>query len=133
MDAFLSVEAHRALKALSLLSSKGALSGFLIGHKRGHRFFVENILPSSKDGLPSLDLYDPLDQLYEGKILGFFSFTADRRTTAKILKPLAFGKLFLEVRIGPKGRLILKSHVIEYNQKFFLLPVPIRPHKKGKI
>ncbi len=42
MDAYLTSEARRLLEAFALL---GGGRGYLIGHRRGPRFFVESLVP----------------------------------------------------------------------------------------
>lgn len=126
MDAYLSREAFRSLRALSLLSLGSRPDGFLIGHKRGHRFFVEKIFLSRPGFFPSLKAYYELEQLFEGNLLGFFSFKSNQKKIKKILAPLALGKLFLEIRSNRQKRLTMKSFVIDYEKKFFLTPVKLK-------
>ncbi len=123
MDAYLAPEARQALKALGSLSVKPGLSGFLIGHKRGHRFFVEKIFPLPRGFRPSLAHYHDLNLLLNGKIIGFFAFPADAGFKRRLLQPFACGKLFLEVRSGKRGTLHFKSLVIEYDDRFYAAPI----------
>ena len=97
MDAYLSQEACQSLNVINLISSSSISDGLLIGHKRGPRFFVEKILPSPPGFFPSLKKYHELDQLFNGKLLGFFSFNPDEKKIKKILAPFACGKLFLKI------------------------------------
>ncbi len=129
MDSYLSQEAYKSLTALNLISSSSGSDGLLIGHKRGHRFFVEKILPSLPGFFPSLKKYHELDQFFKGKLLGFFSFNPDEKKLKKILAPFACGKLFLEVSSNPKKRMAIKSYVIDYENEFFLLPVGLKSHE----
>ncbi len=46
---------------------------------------------------PSLKKYQELDQLFDGKLLGFFSFNPDEKKVKKILAPYACVKLFLKI------------------------------------
>lgn len=126
MDAYLSREARQTLEALSLVSSNQNSDGFLIGHKRGHRLFVEKILPSMKGFFPSLKKYHELDELYEGQLLGFFSFRPDEKKINKLLAPHAYGKLFLEIYPNPQKRLKIKSYVVDYEKDFFLSPIKLK-------
>ncbi len=88
MDAYLSQEACQSLNVVNLISSSSTSDGLLIGHKRGHRFFAEKILPSLPGFFPSLKKYHELDQLFNGKLLGFFSFNPDEKKIKKILASL---------------------------------------------
>lgn len=123
MDAYLSQEAYQSLTALNLISSSSSSDGLLIGHKRGHRFFVEKIFPSLPGFFPSLKKYHELDQLFNGKLLGFFSFNPDEKKIKKILAPFACGKLFLEISSNQQKKMTIKSYVVDYDNEFFLLPV----------
>jgi hypothetical protein len=123
MDSYLSQEAYKSLTALSIISSSSSSDGLLIGHKRGHRFFVEKIFPSLPGFFPSLKKYHELDQLFSGKLLGFFSFNPDEKKLKKILAPFACGKLFLEISSNQQKKMTIKSYVIDYEKEFFLIPL----------
>ncbi len=129
MDAFLSSEAFQFLQALNLVASPSHPDGFLIGHKRGHRFLVEKILPSGKGFFPSLARYQELEEFYRGRLLGFFSFRPDERKLKKILVPFAFGKLYLELQAKNRKKIAMKSYVIDFNGQFFLSPIPLQLDK----
>jgi len=129
MDVYLSQEAYQSLAALILISSSSNSDGLLIGHKRGHRFFVEKIFPSLPGFFPSLKKYHELDQLFNGKLLGFFSFKPDEKKIKKILAPFACGKLFLEINLIQQKKMAIKSYVIDYENEFFLLPVKLTSHQ----
>jgi hypothetical protein len=129
MDAYLSREAHQSLTALGLLSSNSVPDGFLLGHKRGHRFFVEQIFPSLKGFFPSLKKYWELDKLYEGKILGFFSFQPDEKKMRKILAPFAYRKLFLKINPNSPKELTIKPYIIDHDKEFLLVPIKLKKPK----
>jgi hypothetical protein len=129
MDAYLSQEAYQSLTALNLISSSSSSDGLLIGHKRGHRFFVEKIFPSLPGFFPSLKKYHALDQLFNGKLLGFFSFSPGENKIKKILAPFACGKLFLEISSNQQKKMTIKSYVIDYENEFLLLPVKLTSHE----
>lgn len=133
MDAYLSEETYQSLAALILTSPRSSSDGFLIGHKRGHRFFVEKIFPSLPGFFPSLKKYHELDQLFSGKLLGFFSFNPDEKKIKKILAPFACGKLFLEVSSNQQKKMTIKSYVIDYENEFFFLPVKLTSHEQETI
>lgn len=129
MDAFLSKEAFQMLLALSLISSTSNSDGLLIGHKRGHRFFVEKIFSSSKGFFPSLKKYYAINQALDKKILGFFSFQTDDKKVKKILAPFAYGKLFLQININKQKKMAFKSYIIDYEKEFFLSPIQLKSTK----
>jgi len=126
MDVYLSEEASLLLKALSLASSRPRADGFLIGHKRGQRFFVEKIFSSERGFFPSLENFRGLDQLFDGKIIGFFSFKADKKKIKKILAAFAYGKLFLDVHLNKRHKMAIRSYVVDFRNTFYLSPVIFR-------
>jgi hypothetical protein len=126
MDAYLLKEAFQTLSALSLLPPDARSDGLLIGHKRGHRFFVEKILPTQKGFFSSLDKYFALNRLYDDRLLGFFSFQPDEKTMKKILVPFAFGKLLLKIRLDGQKDMSIEPFVVEFEKKFYLSPIPLR-------
>ncbi len=125
MDSYLSQEAYQSLNFINMISSSSSSDGLLIGHRRGHRFFVEKIFPSAPGFFPSLKKYHELDQFFKGKLLGFFSFNPDEKKIKKILSPFACGKLFLEISSNQQKKMTIKSYVIDYENEFFLLPVKL--------
>lgn len=129
MDAYLSREAFQSLKALCLVSSNSIPDGFLIGHKRGHSFFVEKISPSLEGFFSSLEKYQELDNLYEGKILGFFTFRPDEKKIKKILAPFAYRKLFLEINPHTQKEMAIKPYIIDHDEDFLLLPIKLKKPK----
>jgi len=129
MDAYLSQEAYQSLSALSLISSRSNPDGLLIGHKRGHRYFVEKILPSLKGFFSSVEKYFATNELLDEKVLGFFSFKKEEKKIEKILTPFAYGKLFLEIHLNKKKRMDIKSYIIDYEHEFFLSPIKLKSHK----
>ncbi|MGD2245804.1 MAG: hypothetical protein PVI11_04570 [Candidatus Aminicenantes bacterium] len=126
MDAYLSREARQILKALSLVSSNSKSDGFLIGHRRGHRLFVEKILPSREGFFPSLKKYHELEELFEGQLIGFFSFRLDEKKMSRLLAPHAYGKLFLEIKLIPQKKLAITPYVVDYEKDFFLRPIKLK-------
>jgi hypothetical protein len=129
MDAYLSQEACQYLKVINLISSSSSSDGLLVGHRRGHRFFVEKIFPSLPGFFPSLKKYHELDQFFNGKLLGFFSFNPDEKKIKKILAPFACGKLFLEISSNQQKKITIKSYVIDYENEFLLFPIRLTGHE----
>ncbi len=78
-----------------------------------------------KGFFPSLKKYQELDELYEGQLLGFFSFRPDEKKINKLLGPYAHGKLYLEINPNPQKRLTIKSYVVDYKKEFFLSPIKL--------
>lgn len=124
MDVFLTEETHRSLDALSIVG--GSHDGLLLGHKRGHRFFVEKIFPTQKGFFSSLEHYLGLNRHFEDRVIGFFSLNPDDRKANKILVPFAQGKLYLSVRSTDEGTLVIRPYCIDYKGKFYLSPIRLK-------
>jgi len=118
MDVYLSQEARQSLHALNLMSSKS--SGYLIGHMRGNRFFIEKIFPCSNDIPGSIENHIQLNNIFEDKLIGFFSFNADDKKKKALLAPFFTGKLFLEIQSDLQKTPSITPYVIEYKNEFFL-------------
>jgi hypothetical protein len=123
MDVYLSSDAAYFLKGLHLLSSHS--DGFLIGHKRGQRFYVEKIFPAGEDFSLTVNKYSELNQIFENRIIGFFSFSSNETKITKILEPFAFGKLFLEICSDRENKLRIKPFTVEYKNDFFLSKIKL--------
>jgi hypothetical protein len=130
MDAYLSREALLHLQALNLASPSSRPEGLLLGHKRGHRYFVEKVFPTQRGFFTSLKKHFDLDQLFDGKIIGFYSFQPEQKKMKKILAPFAYGKLFLEVHAASEKKVDIKSFIIDFDKKFFLSPVRLKGREK---
>ncbi|MFB0565517.1 MAG: hypothetical protein ACETWK_07545 [Candidatus Aminicenantaceae bacterium] len=126
MDAYLSQEAYQFLISLKLVSPKPNLDGLLIGHKRGHRIIVEKILPTQKGFYSSFKNYVALDEHFDGKLVGFFTFDSNEKKLNKILLPFALGQLFLDIHLKEKKKMDIKSYIIDFEKDFFLSSVNLK-------
>jgi len=131
VDVFLTDDAERSLKALSLLSAAGHC-GYLIGHKRGPRIYVEAVIAAGKGHTFSAEEFQLLDDIYDGRTVGFFFLGGGRSAESRILQPFAYGKTVLEVRPGGRGNPVLKAFSIEHDGGFTLSPVPLASSPKGR-
>jgi hypothetical protein len=125
MDVHLSDEALLYLKGQGLESGRIPSSGLLLGHKRGQRFFVEQVYPSRSSYFSREQNFWNLYRLFGDRIIGFFSFAPQDDKTEGLLQPFAYGKIFLRIA-GRTNRLALKAYVIDYKESFFLRPIPGR-------
>jgi len=132
MDVFLSDEAILHLRAHALEGQGKGQGGLLLGHKRGQRFIVEQVYPSRVHFFSSERNFWILDQLFSGKIIGFYSFTSGSKKAPAVLRPFAYGKVFLRISLRPKNRWNLEPHVIEYKDSFFLRPIALHTPIKEK-
>lgn len=122
MDAYLTQEAQQFLKAAGLVSNRS--SGLLLGHLRGHRFFVEKVFPFPKNSSISLNKLIQLHHHFQDSIIGFFSFQSDDKTLNRFMTPFSMGKLFLKIEL--KEEMIFQPFSIEYADKFFLSPLTLK-------
>lgn len=132
MEVYLSEEVLESLSALRLVLSGANADGLLLGHRRGHMFFVERIFPTCRGFFSSEKIFLSLIELFNNKILGFYSFRADPKKINKILVPLSYGKLFLNIEINNKDQTIIKPFVIEHEKDFFLMPIKFKSKRQRK-
>ncbi len=124
MDAYLSKEASSSLEALNIV--RGDQDGLLLGHLRGHRFFVEQIFPTQKGFFSSQKQYLSLNQHFCDRVIGFFSFNPDERRAKKILAPLTQGKLYLSIHSQDDDTLDIRSFRIDYKDRFYLSSIRLK-------
>jgi hypothetical protein len=131
MDAFLTEDCRRLLEAWGRFSRRPTEKGFLLGHKRGRRFIVEQVVPAGSGFSAFIARFHDVNAFFGGKIIGFFSFGTGPQTRKLVLSPIGYGKLFLEAGRGFKKGLILNSSVIEFGETFHFKRIPLRPGPKG--
>jgi len=124
MDAYLSKEASSSLEALNIV--RGDQDGLLLGHLRGHRFFVEQIFPTQKGFFSSQKQYLSLNQHFCDRVIGFFSFNPDEQRAKKILAPLTQGKLYLSIHSQDDDTLDIRSFRIDYKDRFYLSSIRLK-------
>ena len=125
MDVFITTEAARTLGASRLLApSRGAL-GFLLGHRRGDRVYVESALPSPSPEWPSLKAFYELDTDLERKIIGFFILGSRPALRRTLLQPFGTGKILVEFPVRKKGKAVPAASVIDYRDRFVFRKIPV--------
>jgi hypothetical protein len=132
MDAYLSEEARRELRAQALELPRRKARGLLLGHRRGGRFFVERIYPCSFPFFPSARQFQELDGVFEGKIIGFYASGGLSRSEAAKSPPFATNKLYLGFALHPKKGLVLSPAVVEYSGSFELVPAVLAAPPKRR-
>lgn len=123
MDVHFSNEAYTQLQALAQITTSANSDGFLLGHRRGQVHWIEKIFPTSRGFFPSEEKFRALQDLFQDRIIGFFTFIPNEKKTKKLLAPFACGKVYLEIKKNRSQRLFLKPFLIEYEKKFFLSPI----------
>jgi hypothetical protein len=125
MDIFLTADGFRTLGAVRRLAPAGGSRGFLLGHRRGNRMYVEKALPSPRPAWPSLESFYALDAEMGKKIIGFYVFRPSALARKPLLRPFGTGKILVEIS-GPSGKKpSLAGAVIEYDGRFLLRKIPL--------
>lgn len=122
MDAYLTRGAVRTLRVLALFPGAEG-EGFLLGHRRGGRCIVEEVLPTERGFFPTLDSFIRADEILGGSVIGFFSFKPGRTSLKKIKAPFACGKIFLDAAGLKTGRRAPRAFLIDFGRDFALKPV----------
>jgi hypothetical protein len=127
MDIFLTADAVRTLQAVRRLEPAKGCRGFLLGHRRGDRVYVENALVSPSAGWPSLKAFYELDADLGGKIIGFFVFGSTAAARKALLQPFGMGKVLVEYVAGEgrKHKVNFRGNLIDYSDRFEFHPLPV--------
>jgi len=118
MDAYLTADAVRTLGAVRRLARASSARGFLLGHRRGDRIYVESALPSPVNKWPSLDSFYELDAELGGKIIGFFIFRAAAAARKPLLQPFGTGKVLIEIGTRGGSKADFRGALIDYRDRF---------------
>ncbi len=117
------------LEALRILRSASGTWGFLLGHVRGSRFFVERAFPAGRAAVPAAGPWAGLDKLWDGSVLGVFAHRPSASFKKRLLEPRFFGKLYLEAGISA-NRVRPKAYTVEHKGGFRFSALPLRPKPK---
>ncbi len=123
MDAFIASEAGQSLAALSALSAGNKLFGVLVGHKRGRRFVVEKAFPAAAFRFSPAE-FARVDDLFAGKVLGFYASGDIARIKAKLRQPYAAGRLLVAVRTAKRAP-SYKAYTVDFDGRFRVAPIPL--------
>ncbi|MFC2158265.1 hypothetical protein ACFLT9_10560 [Acidobacteriota bacterium] len=118
-EVYISTRTQKAIAALSFL--RGNCQGWLIGHRRGKRCHIEEILSTDEENLFSIEAFTELDRIYAGGIIGLFSNRME--TLEKSMMAAFYGKIFLLKQDSSTEP--YKAFTVEYDQDFFLSPTNI--------
>jgi hypothetical protein len=131
MDVYLTEEAWQHLRAEAVDHPRRRAGGLLLGHRRGGRFFVERIHPCSSGPFPGPRSYWALDNIFEGRIIGFYSSGRPRPQPSK-WPPFTCNKLYLEYHPHPQKGLVLRPAVVDYSGSFYLVPATLAARPKRR-
>jgi hypothetical protein len=125
VDAFLSADAGRALRALTEFPGAKSVSGLLIGHKRAGRFFVESVFPAPSGFKPGPGNFPALNEIFGGRIIGFFVAGTGPAVRRPFLQPLACGRLLLEIGRGKSKSGAYRAFAVDYDGRFTTAPIAL--------
>lgn len=123
MDVYLTWEAREYLEGLALINSES--EGILLGHKRGHECYVEQVF-TYHDALSMTDEeFIKINQHFDDRVVGFYFFSVDKGITERKWLPFSVGKILLRIDTDKKKGLLLDSFFIDYDESFYLKPVKV--------
>lgn len=125
MDIFIAADAVRTLSAVIRIAPAKGSRGFLLGHRRGDRIYIENILPCPSPAWPSLEAFYEMDSALGKKTFGFFIRGSSLSARKALLQPFGTGKVIVEIS-GPAGKdTVFKAAMIDYNGRFVFRKIPV--------
>jgi hypothetical protein len=124
MDIYLTRRALLQIEALTIISEGG--EGILCGHKRGGRYFVEDVLSVQGVFAATPERMGRLRDLLQESFLGYFILDRREDRSGDLLGPGAVGKVLLDIRSRPEKKPSLTASVFDYDGAFRLLPIKIR-------
>jgi hypothetical protein len=130
VDVFLTAASLKNLRAIAALSPAGKPAGFLLGHVRGGRYFVENAIAADGSDWAEHETYDRLESIEPGRIIGFFTFSRSAAERRRIGKPHACGKAVLTVSKKRDGLLEFDGFRVDYTGRFVFDPLPVVREKE---
>jgi hypothetical protein len=118
MDVYLSSEAQRYLEGMAL--SRSCLEGILIGHKRGYEYYIEQVFPFDNALGITDKSFAEINGHFDDKVIGFYTFSSEKREAEKVFVPFAVGKVLLRVKTDRMKGISVKSFCIDYDDAFSL-------------
>lgn len=132
VDALLTREAQAEIEAVRAARWAPSTWGVALGHRRGPCVVVEKVFPvGCPPSRPSATLYEKLDRIWPGRIVGLFAVRPNRAFRQAVLGPLWYGKLVLDLGAAPR-RDEVRAFVVELGRKFFLEPVQLTPDRERR-
>lgn len=132
MFVYLSDEVRRYFQLLVGCSFPENPTGFLVGHKKGTSFILESAFPGKKAFFNSPDEFWQTAQIFNQRLVGFYSLQPPAAYQEKLLQPLTTGFLFLHLELSDSGKLIYHPYLIDFDQGFYLKPLNLIPAEGKK-
>lgn len=129
MEALFTPQSARLIKALILSGKKP--DGILFGERRKDTFIITEILPTARGFFNRLENLWAIDDLYDGRLLGFFSFSSGEAKIKKVKAPWACGKMFLLIDLQEDGRADYWAARVEFDRNFYLKEIKFRFPNSG--
>lgn len=132
MDVLVTREARLEIEALGIIRPSTPAWGFLIGHERGRRVFIEKALAAAgAEPDTAARRFREVERLWPGKVVGLYAIRPPAELKRAVLGPFFYQKLFVELRF-PRGRPEVRPFVVEHEGRFRLVPLPLAAPAKGK-
>lgn len=127
VDVLITGEALLEIRALGIIGPGAPAWGFLIGHRRGPRFFVEKVLVAGRcDPDSAVRRFRETEGLWPGRVVGLYAVRPGPDIKRAVLGPFFYGKLFVELRFARKGP-VIRPFVVEFADRFRFEPIPLQP------
>lgn len=118
MDVYLTWEAREYLEGLAF--SRSCLDGILLGHKRGHEYYIEQVFPYPEVLSLTDEEFTQINRHFNDRVMGFYFFNSDKEIAQKLLGPFSMGKILIRIETDKKKHLKMDSFSIDYDEKFCL-------------
>jgi hypothetical protein len=132
MDVLITPAARLEIEALRACRPGPSAWAVLLGHARGFRFIVEQIFPAGTSRPPDERALAGLETVWPGRVIGLLAVLPGAALKKALLGPAWYGKLVL-VASGSVKKPVLRSYVVEFGRRFFLVAVPFAPPVKEEI
>lgn len=124
MDVLIIPEAQREIDALLAFKPRPGTWGVIVGHRRGSRVIVEKVVAAGNPGtVPAERTLAELEKTWPGRIVGIAAVRPGAAFKKALLGPAWYAKIVLQLTGRVKAP-VLRSHVVEFERKFFLDQVP---------
>ncbi len=130
VDVLITPGARREIDALAVFRPRSGAWGVLIGHRRGSRLIVEQVLAGGSPGTtPDERVLAGVGAIWPGRTIGVVAVRPGSAFRKALLGPAWYGKLVLR-STGPAKAPVFRPFAVEFKRRFFFDPVPLAPAAK---